>query len=143
MTDAAPAQPLSGAPGPAYVFDTYAWVEELGGGPMANEVHGIHVPHDIGTSVLSLAELAHVATRRTPEHLERILETVRATSEILPVTAAIAEAAGRTRAALESERKGIGLVDCLTYETARSVGAVLVTGDPHLRGLEGVRFLGE
>ncbi len=125
-----------------FVFDTYAWVEELSGGAHADEVYALHAAHDVGTSVLTLAELAHVAQRRTPKQRDEVLDAVRGTSEVLPVTPEIAVAAGLTRARLQAVRPGIGLVDCLIYETARAAGALLVTGDRHLEGLPGVRFLG-
>ncbi len=123
------------------VFDTFAWVEELGGGPLADAVHALHVAHDVGTPVVVLAELARLAARRTPDRLDAVLDAVRSTSTLLPVDHEIAIAAGATRARLEPRRRGIGLVDCLVLETARAAGAALVTGDPHLRGLPGVRSL--
>lgn len=124
------------------VFDTYAWIELLGDGPRAADVEALHVAHEVGTPTLVYAELAHLYETRDPASRERAVEAVASTSLRLELTQEIAVAAGRTRARLAGTRKGIGLVDCLVLETARAHDARLVTGDPHLKGLEGVVFLG-
>jgi predicted nucleic acid-binding protein len=126
----------------AYVFDTFAWIEELGDGPFRELVHGIHVTNHVGTPGVVLAEIAHVFEARAPEALDRVLGAVTSTSVPLALTNDIAIAAGKTRALLASTREGIGLVDCIALETARAHRARLLTGDPHLRGLDGVEFLG-
>ncbi|MHB8606079.1 MAG: PIN domain-containing protein [Thermoplasmatota archaeon] len=123
------------------VFDTFAWIELLGGGPGGADAEALHISHDVGTPVVVLAEAAHLYARRAPHHLAAALDAIRSTSELLPLTPEIAESAGKTRAAFEGARKGIGLVDCIVLETARAAGVPLVTGDPHLKGLKGVRFL--
>lgn len=123
------------------VFDTFAWLEELGHGPFGERVHALHVAKRIGTPVVALAELAHIHELRHPQSRETAIETVMGTSTVLPLTAAIAVAAGRTRAQLAASRRGIGLIDCIILETARAHGARLLTGDPHLKGLDDVDFL--
>lgn len=126
----------------AVVFDTFAWVEHLGNGPRADRVEEILVAKHIGTPVIVLAELAHLYATRAPEKLHPVLAAVEDRSAVLTLTREIAVAAGRTRTRLAASRKGIGLVDCLILETARAHGAMLLTGDPHLKGLEGVEFVG-
>jgi len=123
------------------VFDTFAWLEEVGDGPHAETVERLHYTKRVGTPLPVLAEISHVYAARAPEALERVLATIISTSTTMELTPAIAIAAGRTRAALARNRKGIGLVDCIILETARAHDARLVTGDPHLKGLEGVDFL--
>jgi predicted nucleic acid-binding protein len=123
------------------VFDTYAWVELLSEGRHAERVQELHVTRNVGTPTVVLAELAALYEARMPEMREAALEAVTSTTADLPLAPHVAVAAGCTRARLARERKGIGFVDCLILETARSLDARLVTGDPHLRGLDGVEFL--
>lgn len=122
-------------------FDTFAWLEQLGDGPLAEKVQALHYTKNVGTPIPVLAEIANIYDARAPEARERALEVVLSTSIVLPLTPEIAIAAGRTRAKLSATRKGIGLIDCLILETARAAGARLVTGDAHLKGLDGVEFL--
>jgi len=121
------------------VFDTWAWIEELDAGPHGAAILALHQAHDVGTPHVVLAELVYLTAHRNPGRLDDMIERVLATSTLLETTQDIALAAGRARAALAHERRGIGLVDCIVLETARAVAAPLVTGDPDLVGLEGVR----
>lgn len=125
------------------VFDTFAWIEEFDHGTHGEAVHRTLLARRVGTPLVVLAELAHLYETRAPRSAEVALSAVRATSDLLPLTADIAVAAGVTRARLAKTRRGIGLVDCMVYETARAHGVPLLTGDPHLKGLEGVGFLGD
>ncbi len=69
-------------------------------------------------------------------------EFLRKSTALLPEDERIAVRAGETRSRMRSAgRKDFGLIDGIIYETARAVDAVLVTGDPHFRGVRGVRFL--
>lgn len=123
------------------VFDTFAWIEEFDDGPHAEAVHRQHTSRRVGTPTVVLAEVAHLYDLRAPRMRDDALEAIQSTSELLALTPEIAVKAGRTRARLAKTRKGIGLVDCIIYETARVHDAKLLTGDRHLKGLDGVEFL--
>src|SRR5436309_4203279 len=133
---------MTATEGIGYVFDTFAWIETIGNGPHANAVHARHIAHDVGTPGVVLAEVAHLYETRAPEHRDRAVDLVTGTSLHLDLTPEIAHASGRLRAKLAKTRKGIGLVDCIALETARAHGAKLLTGDAHLKGLDGVGLLG-
>lgn len=123
------------------VFDTFAWVEAFEDTPAGRRAFALLSTHDVWTPDLVLAELANIVTRRRPETLPHVLDAVRSTSLVLALDGDTAVAAGSLRTELARTRKGIGMVDCLVLAMARAHGAPLVTGAPHFRDLEGVRFL--
>lgn len=123
------------------VFDTFAWIEIFDHGPGGERAHAMLLAKRVGTPVVALAEISHLYATRAPEKRAEAIEAVRDRSATLDLTPDIALAAGATRAKLSAARKGIGLVDCIILETARAHGAKLLTGDLHLKGLDGVEFL--
>jgi predicted nucleic acid-binding protein len=54
---------------------------------------------------------------------------------VVPLTDRLALAAAEV-----SLRHGLALADALVYATAQAVGATLLTGDEHFRGLPGVEY---
>lgn len=124
------------------VFDTFAWIEQFDDGAHAEIVQRTHLSRRVGTPLVVLAEVTHLYETRAPKRTSDAIHAIQATSDMLPLTPEIATEAGRTRAKLGRTRKGIGIIDCIILETARAHDARLLTGDPHLKGLEGVDFLG-
>lgn len=72
----------------------------------------------------------------------RDLAFIKEVTALLPEDERIAVRAGETKNRMRAEgRHGFGLIDGIIFETARAVDAILLTGDPHFRGVRGVRFL--
>lgn len=125
------------------VFDTYAWIETLEGTARGEEIAALLAAHDVATPTVVLGEIADVVGRRKPEHVPASVEAVMSTSILLDLPSEIAVAAGELRTELRPRRRGIGMIDCIVLATARHIGAEVVTGDPHLRDLDGVRWVGD
>jgi predicted nucleic acid-binding protein len=124
------------------ILDSFAWVEyfrgSAGGRIVAEELEAATV----GTPLLVVAELRDKYVRERVPDWPRDLAFIKEATALIPEDEAIAFRADETKNRMRSEgRRDFGLLDAIIYETARAVGAVLVTGDPHFRGAGGVRFL--
>jgi predicted nucleic acid-binding protein len=56
---------------------------------------------------------------------------------IVPPDRAIAEESGRLKVEMRRNEPDVPLSDAVVYHTARPLGADVLTGDPHFRGLRG------
>lgn len=128
--------------GISYVVDTWTWVEYFRGSAVGQEVAGDLESGDHYTSILSIAELADKFAREGLEGVERHAEFIRLKTEIIPLEVDVALRAGGNkhdhRATTDSQ---MGLADAIIYESAREVGATVLTGDPDFDGLDGVEML--
>ncbi len=125
------------------VLDSFAWVEYFRGTEAGRVVASELEADFVGTPLIVVAELRDKYVRERLRDWPKDLAFVKAMTDLLPEDEAISVRAGETKNRMRAEgRKDFGLVDALIYETARATGAVLVTGDPHFRGVDGVRFLG-
>lgn len=124
------------------VVDSFAWVEYFRGTEAGRVVAGELEADLVGTPVIVVAELRDKYVRERIRDWPKDLAFLKAVSDLLPEDETIAVRAAETKNRMRAEgRREFGLVDGIIYETARSVGASLVTGDPHFRGVDGVRFL--
>lgn len=125
------------------VLDSFAWVEYFrgteAGRAVAEELEGGLV----GTPLVVLAELRDKYVREGIPEWSRDLAFIKAMTVFLPEDERIAIRAGETKNRMRADgRRDFGLIDGIIYETARAVDAILVTGDPHFRGVRDVRFVG-
>jgi predicted nucleic acid-binding protein len=81
------------------------------------------------------------ARRRTELDMRKHLAFVETATEVVPLDAALARKAAETDFLMKKRIKGWPLADSIVYATARSRSAMLVSGDPHFRGLDDVVFL--
>lgn len=125
------------------VLDSFAWVEYFRGTEAGRAVADELEASVASTPLVVVAELRDKYVRERVPDWPRDLGFIKEVSTLLPEDEAIAVRAGETKNRLRAAgRRGFGLIDGIIYETARAVDAVLVTGDPHFRGVRGVRFLG-
>lgn len=124
------------------VLDSFAWVEYFRGTEAGRVVASELEADLVGTPLIVVAELRDKYVRERIRDWPKDLAFLKAVSDLLPEDETIAVRAAETKNRMRAEgRKDFGLVDGIIYETARSVGASLVTGDSHFRGVDGVRFL--
>jgi predicted nucleic acid-binding protein len=72
------------------------------------------------------------------KQMDRMIETIRSRSLLVPVDLDIARIAGAVR----RDMKEGGIADAIIYATALRSRAKVVTGDPHFRGMPDVIFVG-
>ena len=125
------------------VVDSWAWVELFKGsaaGRTAKE--RIEEADDVFTPSLVLAELARKYLREgvDPAVTRRWLQTISECAQVVEVDIDLALMSAEASIELHEKARseGIGrpgLGDAIVLATARSCGALVLTGDPHFRGL--------
>lgn len=125
------------------VVDSYAWIEYFAGSakgrmaaPYLEEGHGF-------TPLMVIAELSAYYDRKGMPSWEKDLDFIQLKTSLADLTLDIAKAAGQTRQKMRRDRPLFGLADAIIYETAKSLNASLLTGDPHFKGMPKVIFLEE
>jgi predicted nucleic acid-binding protein len=124
-----------------YLLDTWAWVEYFDGTPAGARVQRILESATVATSILSVAELSDLYTRRKSPTLDEKVEFVRGSGQLLDLDLRAVSKAGLTKWTQRARKHPMGLGNAVIYETARANGLTVVTGDPGFKGLPGVEFL--
>ena len=124
------------------VLDSYAWVEYFRGTDAGRTVAEELASGLVGTPLVVVAELRDKYVRERVPDWSKDLAYIKETTALLPEDEGIAVRAGETTNRMRAEgRRDFGLIDGIILETARALDAVLVTGDPHFRGLRDLTFL--
>lgn len=124
------------------IVDSFAWVEYFRGTDAGRVVADEIEASAAGTPLVVVAELRDKYVREHLPDWSRDLAFIKEMTVLVPEDELIAVRAGETKNRMRMEgRRDFGLIDGIIYETAREADAILVTGDPHFRGVRGVRFL--
>lgn len=126
----------------SYVLDSFAWIEYFRGGRLGREVNRRLREARCATPSIVLAELADKYTREGIPDLARDLDFVEAQTIVVPLDRATAEEAGRLKAEMRRRSPDAPLADAIVYATAHRLGADVLMGDPHFRGLRTVVYIG-
>jgi len=131
-----------------YVIDSYAWIEYFSGTTPGKLVKSmVEGEDDVYTPSIVVAEIKRKllremrAGRETKEGMKGRVEFIRLKSLTAGLDADTAERAAELADELSLERKGFGLADGIVLATARKLGAMVVTGDAHFKGLKDVVFI--
>lgn len=125
-----------------YLFDTYAWIEYFLGSEEGKIVQQLLEKGNISTSIISIAELSDKYYREGLfKEWESRYSFIKNKSTILPISLEIAKIVGKRKWELRNKGESIGLADSLIIETAKKENLIIVTGDPHFKGIENVNFL--
>jgi len=120
------------------VLDAFAVVALLRGETAAPEVRDLLERGDAVLTSLGLAEVVdHLVRVIGTTDEEAVLDVAQlGLGDALPVDADLALGAALLRARHYHRRdRAVSLADCIASETARTLGAVLATADPHLLDL--------
>lgn len=124
-----------------YIIDTYAWIEYFKGSVRGKKAKPI-IENSISiTPTIVLAEIKKKFVDWRRMDFEEKLNFIRSRSTIVPLDESNAILAGEIRAT--SNIQGIGIVDCILLALSKNLGAKVVSGDPHFKGLPEVEFIGE
>lgn len=123
------------------MFDSLAWREYLRGTAKGEKVRGYVERGNVATPVLVVAELSAKFHRDGLPDWTTTRDFILAHSALVTLDWPVADRAGETLKDLGSKRRDAGLADAIVLETARALGAPLLTGDEDLRGAQGVMFL--
>ena len=122
------------------LIDTYAWIEIFQNSPWGREaLTCIEENSPRAISVLTLYELQYrLSDLYGKEKTAALLATILSNTEVLPVDAPVAMAAGTIKAEQKRAGSSMGAVDCMILATARIHKLKLLTGDRHFTGLDDV-----
>ena len=131
------------------VVDTYAWIEVFIGsacGEKAKEI--IQKSEEAYTPDVVIAEVARKYLKEGVKEqtiLER-LATIEETSEITPIDKNIALESAKCYLELveraKERKQAPSLFDAILLATARTLGAKLLTGDEHFKGIDETIWIG-
>lgn len=124
-------------------LDTFAWVEYFEGTAKGAKVRARLDALTVAyTSPMVLAEVTSKYTRlHGPEDARLRVAFILDHCALVEHTQDVGVAAGALHAELKPKVEGIGMADCFILAAARSRKARILTGDPHLRGVEDAEML--
>lgn len=115
-------------------FDSFAWIEYFAGTHIGKQVAEILEREElVATPATCITEIKR-RFKRAKQPWQQHLKFIEAKSRIIPLTKEMAEKAGDVDA--------LHFADALIYATALELGATVVTGDPHFKGLPHVQYIG-
>lgn len=123
------------------LIDSYGWIEYFSDGPLADSYAPFVEEASSENTVTPTVVVYEVYKRiKVAKGEERALEACAQIfrTRIVELTDSIAIAAADISLSM-----GLGMADSIVLATGRAYGAEVVTSDEHLRGVNGVRFLGE
>ena len=129
------------------MIDTYAWVEYLIGSRIGSKAKDFIETGRALTPSIVLVELRKwflreiEAGRRSEREMQLHFHFIESATEVVPLDTSLALKAGETDFLMKKRIRNWPIADSVIYATARSRAAQVITGDPHFRGLEEVRFI--
>jgi predicted nucleic acid-binding protein len=123
------------------LIDSWAWLEFFAGSKIGEAVKTYVMDEDqeIIISSINLAEIYRIALDRFDEQTaEKRRRSMISRCYLIPVDDEIAIIGARFR-----HERDWSLGDAMIYATAIRDGAIVITGDPHFKGLKDVIFLGD
>ena len=120
-----------------YVIDAHAWIEYFLGSERGKKVREIldSNENEIFSSIITLAEVVSVTKRENRDAEEKYRDILNL-SNIHFINPELAKETGILHAEIKKKIKDFGLADAFVLLTARKLGAKIVTGDPHFKGMK-------
>ncbi len=120
-----------------YVLDAHAWIEYLRGSPPGRRVREMVEESTIYTTALTLAEVVdHVA--QAGEDSGLAARAIKTLSDVVKIDDELAVKAAKRHARISKRLKDFTLGQAYLIETAKSLGAEIVTGDKRLSSARSV-----
>ena len=125
-----------------YCIDAYAWIEYLSGSEKGKVVADIieNSSNEIFTSIVTLSEVISKVKRENKDY-QAALDIIISLSKISELTLEIAFNTGIKHAEIKKRIKDFGLADAFVLQTSESLGAKILTGDPHFKSFKQVIML--
>jgi predicted nucleic acid-binding protein len=125
-----------------YVIDTYAWIEYFKGTSLGQVARQYIEGDSTATPSIVILELERSLLRDIAEGNEtrggakKKTEYARSVTSIIDLTYDSAIKAAQTDKEMRKKIKNWGMADSIVLATARQLGAKVVTGDEHFRGMK-------
>ncbi len=126
-----------------YVIDAYAWIEYILGSEKGVALKKIIAgeQNKIFTLESTFAEIKEWCLRENYD-FEIIYPKIRQNTYEVPLFLDNWLAAADIKFEMRKTKKDFGLIDALLLAYQKRSGSVIVTGDPHFRGLKEVKYIG-
>lgn len=125
------------------VLDSHAWIEYFQGTEAGGKVRHIIETKECFTPTVVMAELADKYSKENRPYFESDADFIAANTAIVELDMETAKNAGKIKQAIRAQYKNnFGLADAIILATARTAGAVVVTGDYHFKRLKNVDYIG-
>ncbi|MEK6924471.1 MAG: PIN domain-containing protein [Candidatus Micrarchaeota archaeon] len=120
------------------LLDSWAWLEYFAGTPASEAIsQEINGAEEIITAATNLFEVAHrVRSKEGAEASAKAVAAISANARVVAVDSSVALEAVGVR-----HEYGLHAMDALALAAARLNDAVLITGDPHFKGVKGARLV--
>jgi len=120
-----------------YVVDAHAWIEYFIESDKGKRVKEIVESEEnkIFTSLITIAEVSSVGAREKRD-VELGNKTITSLSNVYGISMEFAKEAGILHAETRKKVKDFGLADSIVLLTARKLGAKIITGDHHFKGIK-------
>lgn len=125
-----------------YVLDSYAWIEYFIASAKGGIVKEIieNRRNEIITSVITVAEVCGKAKKENEDVNEAYTQML-VLSKIEPISPETAKQAGIVKQEMRKKHENFGLADAIILVTARAIGAKVLTGDRHFKGVKEAQML--
>jgi len=125
----------------SYIIDSFAWIEYFRGSSQGGQAASYIEGGQGFTPIVVIAELSAYYARQKISSWERDCSFIEMKAPLIDLTSEIAKRAGIIRQKMRENCPKFWLMDAIIYETALSLKAWVVSGDPHFEGLANVIFL--
>lgn len=125
----------------SYVIDSWTWIEYLDATKYGLAVKDIIEKNENSfTSAISVSEVISKLSRhgKDPEQAYIAISTL---SRIVEIDVELAKKVGFLYSQVKRKSPNFGLADAFVLQTAMSLGAKVMTGDPDFKGLKDVVML--
>jgi predicted nucleic acid-binding protein len=125
-----------------YIVDAYAWIEYLIGSKAGEKVRSVLDAEnsEIYTCAITVAEVVS-KTAREEQNFEIVYDVLTSNSQVVCVDEDISKEAGLLHSQMRETKKDFGLADAYALAIAREIGAKVLTGDLHFRGVREAIFI--
>ncbi len=125
----------------ANLIDAWVWIEYFKGTKCGELIDVELAQQENLTPESALAEV-YLYALKAGKTLERVFDMIYSHSKILPIKQQNWLDAAEFKIFLRKTRPKFGLMDALLLAKQRELGAKIVTGDPHFKGMKNVLFVG-
>ncbi|MFA4819388.1 MAG: PIN domain-containing protein [Candidatus Aenigmatarchaeota archaeon] len=125
-----------------YMLDSSAWIEYFAGTAMGEKVKEFLENEEttIAICLLSIAEISDKFSKEN-EKFDKSLAFIKSASSIANLTLKSCSEAGKLKAERRKIKKEFGLVDAITYLTAKENSCILVAKDDDFENMDNVILL--
>lgn len=111
-----------------YIIDSSAWIEYFSGSTKGIKIKDIIETSIIGTSLLSIVEIADKYERENKE-FEDNLSFIKSRATIIPITINIALEAAKIKKEIRTKNSKFSIADSIHIATVRSENSRFITSD--------------